>query len=124
MMIELLKQNMQMEQRQSSKGNQSKWLQDEIWYKADYTGYEGLAEYMISGLLQYSTLDPGEYVRYETEEMRYKYAVYGQQLKFSFGKKEIHGLLEEEKQYPQEIKDRVCEILTERMRKYQYLFLS
>ena len=30
---------------QSSKGNQFKWERNGIWYKADYTGYEGLAEY-------------------------------------------------------------------------------
>ena len=28
----------------SSKGNQLKWYRDDLWYKADYTGYEGLVE--------------------------------------------------------------------------------
>lgn len=32
--------------RASSKGNQLKWERNHIWYKADYTGYEGLAEYL------------------------------------------------------------------------------
>ncbi len=47
-----------------------------IWYKADYTGYEGLAEYMISHLLIKSTLKPEEFVRYDLEEIKYKRQVY------------------------------------------------
>lgn len=58
--------------RQSSKGNQLKWKKEEVWYKADYTGYEGLAEYMVSQLLAYSTLSETEYVVYQTEQMQYK----------------------------------------------------
>ena len=46
-MIELFEQNIRTNDRQSSKGNQLKWENKGIWYKADYTGYEGLAEYMI-----------------------------------------------------------------------------
>ncbi len=41
-MIELLSKNLYIRERQSSKGNQLKWKQDGIWYKADYTGYEGI----------------------------------------------------------------------------------
>lgn len=41
-MIELFGQNIRTNRRQSSKGNQLKWENDGIWYKADYTGYEGL----------------------------------------------------------------------------------
>lgn len=70
-MIELFEQNIRTNDRQSSKGNQLKWLSSGIWYKADYTGYEGLAEYMISNLMQYSSLEAEEYVIYETEEIRY-----------------------------------------------------
>lgn len=51
-MIELFEQNIRTNERQSSKGNQLKWENNGIWYKADYTGYEGLAEYMISHLLK------------------------------------------------------------------------
>lgn len=51
-MIELFEQNIRTNRRQSSKGNQLKWENDGIWYKADYTGYEGLTEYMISHLLK------------------------------------------------------------------------
>ena len=32
----------------SSKGNQLKWFDGDSWYKADYAGYEGLAEYVCS----------------------------------------------------------------------------
>ena len=42
--------------RKSSKGNQLKFEQDGIWYKADYLGYEGLAEYVVSKLLSFSTM--------------------------------------------------------------------
>lgn len=71
-MIQLLEQDCRMENRNSSKGNQMKWCREDIWYKADYTGYEGLAEYIISKLLRYSTLSLEEYVDYETEQMSYK----------------------------------------------------
>ena len=46
--------------RRSSKGNQLKFEKNHIWYKADYLGYEGLAEYVISRLLHYSTLQESE----------------------------------------------------------------
>ena len=75
-MIELFEQNERMQDRQSSKGNQLKWENAGIWYKADYTGYEGLAEYMISHLLIKSTLKPEEFVRYDLEEIKYKRQVY------------------------------------------------
>lgn len=42
-MIELFEQNLKLNDRQSSKGNQLKWENNGIWYKADYTGYEGLS---------------------------------------------------------------------------------
>ena len=66
-MVELFEQNIRTNERQSSKGNQLKWENDGIWYKADYTGYEGLSEYMISHLLEKSTLQEAEYVIYDTE---------------------------------------------------------
>ena len=47
-----------------------------IWYKADYTGYEGLAEYMISHLLKKSTLAEQEFVCYDLEEIKYGTMVY------------------------------------------------
>lgn len=61
---------------QSSKGNQLKWEQDRIWYKADYTGYEGMAEYMVSGLLKYSNMRENEFISYSTEEIAYRQTVY------------------------------------------------
>ena len=42
-MVELFEQDIMTNDRQSSKGNQLKWENNGIWYKADYTGYEGLA---------------------------------------------------------------------------------
>lgn len=34
-----------------SKGDQRKWKIDNLWYKADYMGYESLAEVLVSKLL-------------------------------------------------------------------------
>ena len=75
-MIELFEQNIRKNERQSSKGNQLKWENQGIWYKADYTGYEGLAEYIISHLLKQSTLLEEEFVLYELEEIKYKTTIY------------------------------------------------
>ncbi len=75
-MIELFEQNIRKNDRQSSKGNQLKWENDGIWYKADYTGYEGLAEYMISNLLKKSSLLSDEYVCYDLEEIKYGTVIY------------------------------------------------
>ena len=75
-MVELFEQNIRTTDRQSSKGNQLKWENQGIWYKADYTGYEGLAEYMISHLLKKSTLDEKEFVCYDLEEIKYGTVIY------------------------------------------------
>lgn len=75
-MIELFEQNERRIDRQSSKGNQLKWENEGIWYKADQTGYEGLAEYIISHLLLKSDLDRDEYVLYDCEEIKYKSKIY------------------------------------------------
>lgn len=75
-MIELFEQNIRTNDRQSSKGNQLKWENKGIWYKADYTGYEGLAEYMISHLLKKSTLTENEFVYYDLEKIKYRSATY------------------------------------------------
>ena len=39
-----------------SKGNQRKWFKDNIWYKADFLGYEGLSEHMCTCLLKSSNI--------------------------------------------------------------------
>lgn len=70
-MIRLFEQDIKTADRQSSKGNQLKWMKDDVWYKADYTGYEGLSEYVVSQLLKKSSLDIGEYVVYETIDIAY-----------------------------------------------------
>ena len=56
---------------QSSKGNQMKWYLDNFWYKADYTGYEGFVEYVISHLVCLSDIENNKIVIYETEEIDY-----------------------------------------------------
>lgn len=46
----------------SSKGNQQKWLVNDLWYKADHMGYEGLCEVVVSELLKKSNItDFAEY---------------------------------------------------------------
>ena len=71
-MIQLFNDDIRLENRQSSKGNQLKFERDGVWYKADYCGYEGLAEYVISKLLSFSTLSVEEYVDYDLEQIEYK----------------------------------------------------
>lgn len=71
-MIELYENQLKNFERQSSKGNQLKWQHDNFWYKADYAGYEGLAEYVVSKLLSKSNLKPEEFVDYELEQIKYK----------------------------------------------------
>ena len=75
-MIELFEQNLRQPKRHSSKGNQFKWENDGIWYKADYMGYEGLAEYLVSHLLEHSTLTREEYIIYDLTQIRYKHQTY------------------------------------------------
>lgn len=75
-MVELFERNNRAEGRKSSKGNQLKWMGGDTWYKADYTGYEGLAEYMVSGLLKYSNLDGQEFIDYKTEQILYEGRTY------------------------------------------------
>lgn len=56
----------------SSKGNQEKWQEDGRWYKLDQFGYEGLAETVISRLLECSNIEkdtPFHFVRYQMERM-------------------------------------------------------
>ena len=47
-MIQMQEQDRRVPDRKSSKGNQLKFERDGIWYKADYMGYEGLAEFVIT----------------------------------------------------------------------------
>ena len=75
-MVILAGDNIRTSPIQSSKGNQLKWEQNGVWYKADYTGYEGLAEYIVSGLLRYSNMNTKSYILYETEEILYNNTVY------------------------------------------------
>jgi hypothetical protein len=75
-MVRLLRGDIIEYETKSSKGNQLKWCNNGIWYKADYTGYEGLSEYVVSELLKRSTLKSDEFVEYKTEEIQYEYVTY------------------------------------------------
>lgn len=49
----------------TSEGTQVKYRKGKYWYKKDRQGKEGRAEYLVSDLLTFSTLEPSEYVLYE-----------------------------------------------------------
>ena len=75
-MIELFDTDIYQDNRKSSKGNQLKWQKEDTWYKADYCGYEGLVEYVVSKLLRFSNLNENEYVIYDTEQIIYGDTIY------------------------------------------------
>ncbi|MBP3338643.1 MAG: hypothetical protein J6L69_04505 [Lachnospiraceae bacterium] len=75
-MVELIEKDIKTNDRKSSKGNQLKWEKDGIWYKADYTGYEGLSEYMVSHLIVKSNVNEASYILYDTEKIHYKHSEY------------------------------------------------
>ena len=75
-MVTLSDNELKMPGRKSSKGNQLKFEKDGIWYKADYLGYEGFAEYVISGLLAHSDLNRDEYVTYNLDRISYNGQVF------------------------------------------------
>lgn len=49
----------------TSEGTQIKYRKDGFWYKKDHHGKEGLAEYLSSRLLTFSSLEPSEFILYE-----------------------------------------------------------
>ena len=53
-------------QEGTSEGTQVKYKKGEYWYKKDNRGQEGLTEYLVSHLLRFSSLDPSEYILYES----------------------------------------------------------
>lgn len=52
-------------QEGTSEGTQIKYKKDGYWYKKDSRGHEGRAEYLVSRLLDFTTLDKEEYIQYE-----------------------------------------------------------
>ena len=83
-MVELFEQDLKTNDRQSSKGNQLKWENNGIWYKSDYTGYEGLSEYVISHLLCYSNLNKNEFVIYNPVSIKYKSRIFNGASSYDF----------------------------------------
>ena len=51
-----------------SRGNQRKWYKNGIWYKADYLGYEGLAEHACTCLLESSSIN--DFAKYRAINIR------------------------------------------------------
>lgn len=75
-MVTLFSKDLRTDGRQSSKGNQLKWQNGGLWYKADYTGYEGLSEYIISHMICHSTLREDEFVLYYPEQISYRKQIF------------------------------------------------
>ena len=69
-MVELFENDIRFQDYPSSRGNQLKFERNDLWYKTDYLGYEGLAEYTVSELLRFSDLKMTEYVSYDLEQIR------------------------------------------------------
>ena len=82
----------------TSKGDQRKWKIENLWYKADYMGYESLAEVLVSKLLDRSELSY-PFVRYEPVQIEYKKQVISGCVSEDFLKNEI--LIPVEKLYRQ-----------------------
>ena len=59
----------------ASKGDQLKWTTNRTWYKADYMGYEGLSEVLVSHLLQKSTIQHS-FVLYHPVQIEYNNTLY------------------------------------------------
>ena len=74
-MIELNDEYLIKIDRTSSKGNQLKWRINDTWYKADFNGYEGLSEYVVSKLLKYSSINTNEYIDYSLGQVKYKSSI-------------------------------------------------
>lgn len=55
--------------KSSSKGNQLKWHIEDIWYKGDYLGYEGLSEVILSKLFHKTNIP--YFVDYSLEKIKY-----------------------------------------------------
>lgn len=68
------------------------------------------------------TVKPKTFCSSFEEQLDYMELLYGQQIHFSFTKKDVNELLEREPYYPAECKDRVRDIIFYQMRKYAYLF--
>ena len=64
----------------------------------------------------------GNQLKWKKGKFWYMELLYGQQIHFSFTKKDVNELLEREPYYPAECKDRVRDIIFYQMRKYAYLF--
>ncbi|KAF0224259.1 MAG: hypothetical protein FD179_1536 [Erysipelotrichaceae bacterium] len=71
-MIKLRNEDIKDNTIKSSKGNQMKWFLNNVWYKADYVGYEGFSEYLVSKLVKFSNLKETEFTDYECEEIEYQ----------------------------------------------------
>lgn len=57
-----------------SRGIQMKFKKENMWYKTDFAGYQGLAESVVSNVLSHSNIE--SFVRYKEEEIEYRGAIF------------------------------------------------
>ena len=60
-------------QGHDSRGNQMKFKKDNLWYKTDFAGYQGLAEVVTSNILSLSNIE--SFVKYKEEQILYRNTV-------------------------------------------------
>lgn len=60
----------------SSRGSQIKFYKDGYWYKIDEAGPEGIAEALVTLVLNHSSLSEQEYVKYEMCNIHYSGKTY------------------------------------------------
>lgn len=70
--VEYPSKSKQIVAQSSSKGNQKKWFHSGIWYKEDFLGYEGKAEWVTSQILKMSTLAKQDYIEYFEVEIMHQ----------------------------------------------------
>lgn len=73
-MIILAEQCLIKNSRHSSKGNQLKWKKENFWYKADFLGYEALAEFVVSSLLSKTNIP--DFVKYDLTQIKFDGDIY------------------------------------------------
>ena len=112
-MIELYENQLKIFDRQSSKGNQLKWQDGNI-----------TLDYPLDG----DVMEMMDEVKSKTictdfdEQLDAIEGAYGCNIKFSFDKKDVDRLLDNQLFYSKDIVERVRTIMYQRIRKFQYLF--
>ena len=73
-------------------------------------------------IMQMTKAEAKTFCRSFDEQLDAAQDLYGDQMWFHFGERQIRGLLEADSVYSKEVKQRVYTILLQQRRKYQYMF--